>query len=177
MYVVGLGSNLGARFATFARVVELFDQSARGGVVACSRVYESAPLGPPQPMFLNAAVLIASELTPEAQLEQLLSIEAMLGRVRQTRWGARTIDLDLLWGPRPFSSARLFVPHRELSNRWFALAPLIDVAHTRTELRALERASQAQLTALGGVPDGTRWASFGGEARRLFDTETTGHPR
>jgi hypothetical protein len=58
----------------------------------------------------------------------LLEIEAALGRVRRERWGARVIDLDLLWAPLPYRSAQLTLPHEGLRDRSFALAPLLDVA-------------------------------------------------
>jgi len=171
MYVVGLGSNLGARFATLAEAVARLDRAEGCRVVARSRVYESEPLGPPQPLYLNAAVLIASELPPEAQLDVLLAVEASLGRVRDVRWGPRTIDLDLLWGPRPVSSTRLSLPHPGLSQRWFALAPLLDIVPAQTELHALAETAQAQLAALGGIPSGVRSAPFGAEAAALFDAK------
>ena len=172
MYVVGLGSNLGARFATLAEAAARLDRAEGCRVVARSHVYESEPLGPPQPPYLNAAMLVASELPPEAQLDVLLAIEASLGRVRDVRWGPRTIDLDLLWGPRPVSSTRLSLPHPGLSQRWFALAPLLDVVRPEGELgelHALADTAGAQLAALGGIPGGARSVPFGDEAARLFD--------
>ena len=54
-------------------------------------------MGPPQGRFLNAAILVTFEGTPEALLDVLLAIEQRLGRVRGERWGPRTIDLDVLW--------------------------------------------------------------------------------
>lgn len=169
MYVVGLGSNLGDRFSTLAEAAARIDRAEGCRVLARSRVYESEPLGPPQPLFLNAAVLVDSSLSPEAQLDVLLGVEASLGRVRELRWGPRVIDLDLLWGATAYSSDRLSVPHAGLSQRWWALAPLLDVARSRTELSPLVAAGEAQLAALGGVPYGVRSATFGAEAARRFD--------
>lgn len=98
------------------------------GIVGKSRVYETAPVGPAQPDFLNAAVLVETELAPEGLLDALLAIEARLGRVRRERWGPRVIDLDVLWidgivvdGPR------LVVPHPHLRERAFALAPMLEL--------------------------------------------------
>ena len=174
MYVVGLGSNLGARFATLAQAVAALDRARDCRVVARSRVYESEPLGPPQPHYLNAAVRVESALDPEAMLAVLLGIEAALGRIRPTdgsRWGPRIIDLDLLWGPRPFSGPRLSLPHPGLSQRWFALAPLLDVTRDVGELEQLTTTSAARLEALGGVPYGVRSATFGDEAEHTFDAK------
>jgi 2-amino-4-hydroxy-6-hydroxymethyldihydropteridine diphosphokinase len=176
MYIIGLGSNLGARYATIAQAVERLDQRADCRVIARSRVYESEPLGPPQPLYLNAAVLAESTLPPEALLGAALDIERALGRVRDVRWGPRTIDLDLLWGPRPISSAQLTLPHPGLAARWFALAPLLDVVRSapaamaddaaRAQLAALAATAERQLSALGGVPEGVRITCFGEESAR-----------
>lgn len=177
MYIIGLGSNLGARYATIAQAVARLDELAGCRVLARSRVYESEPLGPPQPLYLNAAAWLDSTLEPEALLVAVLDIERGLGRVRELRWGPRTIDLDLLWGPRPISSARLTLPHPGLSERWFALAPLLDVTRSasasliaddaaRARLAALVATAQRQLSALGGVPEGVRVTQFGEESAR-----------
>jgi 2-amino-4-hydroxy-6-hydroxymethyldihydropteridine diphosphokinase len=167
MYIIGLGSNLGARYATIAQAVERLDQLADCRVVARSRVYESEPLGPPpQPLYLNAAVLVDSALTPQELLRAALGIELALGRVRDVRWGPRTIDLDLLWGPRPVSSARLTLPHPGLPARWFALAPLLDVVRGVPQLSALAATAETHLSALGGVPEGVTITQFGEESAR-----------
>jgi 2-amino-4-hydroxy-6-hydroxymethyldihydropteridine diphosphokinase len=95
-----------------------------------SSIYETEPLGPPQPRYLNAAFRLRSELSPTALLHVLLRTERRLGRQRSTaeRWGPRSIDLDLLWDERGVhTSTGLCVPHAELESRNFALAPLLDV--------------------------------------------------
>lgn len=108
------------------------DAAARmlgSAVKARSPVYETPPVGPPQPSYLNAAFRLETDLGPEALLERLLDIEAMLGRVREVRWGPRTLDLDLLFiDGVEVRSPRLTVPHPRLHERAFALAPLLDVA-------------------------------------------------
>ncbi len=95
----------------------------------CSRVFETAPIGgPPQEDFLNAAVLLRWEKEPLALLDELQAIERDLGRVRDVRWGPRTIDLDVLWmGDRVIDDERLVVPHPRLAERAFALAPMLDI--------------------------------------------------
>lgn len=100
-------------------------------VLGVSRVYETDPVGgPDQPAFLNAAIAIEWEGEPLALLDALQRIELDLGRVRDVRWGPRTLDLDVLWiaGGMHVDDARLVVPHPRLHERAFALRPLLDVA-------------------------------------------------
>lgn len=127
--VVGIGANLGERLATMQEAVRRIGLLAP--VLAISRVYETAPVGgPEQPPFLNAAIAVAWEGEPLALLDHLQAIEHDLGRVRDVRWGPRTIDLDVLWieGGACIDHARLVVPHPRLHERPFALRPLLDVA-------------------------------------------------
>jgi len=124
--VVGFGSNLGDRLATLRTARRLLEVVAH--VEATSRVYETAPVGPPQPEYLNAVALVAFEGSPGRLMEALLDIEARLGRVRAERNGPRSIDLDLLWieGLR-VESPQLVVPHPRLAERAFALAPMLEL--------------------------------------------------
>jgi 2-amino-4-hydroxy-6-hydroxymethyldihydropteridine diphosphokinase len=125
--VVGLGSNLGDRRATLARAA--LSLETVGQVVARSALYETEPVGPPQPRYLNAAVLLRTELAAERLLEALLAVEAKLGRVRRERWGPRVLDLDILWvDGAVVRTPALTVPHPSLRERPFALRPLLDVA-------------------------------------------------
>jgi 2-amino-4-hydroxy-6-hydroxymethyldihydropteridine diphosphokinase len=99
-------------------------------VVARSNVWETAPVGgPEQPDFYNAAILLEWNDDPLALLDALLAIEAKLGRVREVRFGPRTIDLDILWiEGQTIDAPRLTVPHPRLHERAFAIAPLLEVA-------------------------------------------------
>jgi 2-amino-4-hydroxy-6-hydroxymethyldihydropteridine diphosphokinase len=125
--VVGLGSNLGDCRATLAQAAQ--ELETFGQVVSRSAVYETEPVGPPQPRYLNAAVRLRTELAAGPLLEALLSVEAKLGRVRRERWGPRVIDLDILWVDGVVvRSPALTVPHPSLRERPFALRPLLDVA-------------------------------------------------
>lgn len=125
--VVGLGSNLGDSFGTFA--VAARELSRLGAIDAYSALYRTAPLGPPQPDYLNAAVRLRTSSSPLELLRSLLAVEAKLGRVRRERWGPRALDLDLLWiAGLAVDTPELQVPHPELELRSFALAPLLDVA-------------------------------------------------
>ena len=133
--VIGLGGNLGDRLATLRGAVAAtrlhFD------VQAVSPLYETAPVGgAPQPAYLNAAMLLETNLVPELVLDRLLEIERSFGRVREERWGARTLDLDLLWIEGiSVASAQLTVPHPELHRRRFALLPLLDLVPGATDPR------------------------------------------
>lgn len=132
--IIGLGSNLGDRRALLGRAVEAL--GALGDVGRISALYETQPVGPPQPLFLNGAVALETELDPLGLLDGLLGIELELGRVRQERWGPRSIDLDILWTDRGvFEAPRLVVPHPELRRRAFALRPLLDVAPAAADPR------------------------------------------
>jgi 2-amino-4-hydroxy-6-hydroxymethyldihydropteridine diphosphokinase len=125
--VIGLGANQGEPIASFeAALDDLGDVLEVRGV---SPVYRTAPIGPEQPDFLNAAVRAECALAPEQLLDRLLKTEAKLGRLRGLRWGPRVLDLDLLWiAGRRIDTARLCVPHPRLVERAFALYPLLDVA-------------------------------------------------
>lgn len=125
--MIGLGGNLGDRQATLATAVG--ELSALGAVLAVSALYETAPVGPPQPAYLNAAARVETPLTPHSLLLALLEIERRQGRERGEKWGPRTLDLDILWiAGTAVSSADLVVPHPRLRQRRFALVPLLDVA-------------------------------------------------
>lgn len=129
--VVGVGSNLGAREAAIRAARTLLHARHGIRVTAVSPIYETEPIGPPQPRYLNAALRLETDRSPTELLSVLLRTERRLGRRRDAdqRWGPRSIDLDLLWdqGGR-HESPDLHVPHRELQNRDFALAPLLDVS-------------------------------------------------
>ena len=127
---LGLGSNLGNRLEHLRRAVELLGVQPGLRVVASSSVWETAPLGgPPQPPFLNAVVRVSSELSPSRLLDACHQVESELGRVRDVRWGPRTIDIDvLLIDERVVESPDLHVPHPRMTERAFVLAPLLEVA-------------------------------------------------
>jgi 2-amino-4-hydroxy-6-hydroxymethyldihydropteridine diphosphokinase len=99
-------------------------------VVAVSRVRETAPQGgPPQGPYLNAAVVVETDLPPLDLLEVARALEARAGRVRGPRNGPRTLDVDLLlYGDRAVESEGLVVPHPRLRERRFVLEPLAEIA-------------------------------------------------
>lgn len=145
-FVIGLGANLGAREATLASAACALGALTGVRLRALSAVYESDAVGPPQPRYLNAAARITAQLSADALLERLLAVEQLHGRVRGLRWGPRTLDLDILWADAPVCSKQLCVPHAQLSERAFALAPLLDVAPELAARYAVE------LAQLGGAP-------------------------
>ena len=124
-----LGSNLGNRLAVLETAVKLIAERV-GNVSEESAVYETAPWGiTDQPTFLNQVIRVESELTPENALEFTLSIEQELGRVRGERWGARVIDIDLLfYDDLILDTPSLILPHPRLHERRFTLIPLAEIA-------------------------------------------------
>ena len=126
---VGLGANIGPREVTLLRAVDLLAEADEVEVLAVSQLRETDPLGMvDQPRFLNGAARIDTSLSPRALLELLLRIEQSLGRVREERWGPRTVDLDLLvYGDLIVDEPGLRVPHPRLHERRFALEPLAEL--------------------------------------------------
>lgn len=126
--VIGLGSNLNSPQQQLATALSHLSTIEGLTIRACSKLYDTDPVGPPQPRYLNAAVKVTWQGSPEALLDRLLDVERAMGRVREERWGPRVIDLDVLWSSDgAFQSERLTVPHPELTRRAFALSPLLDV--------------------------------------------------
>jgi 2-amino-4-hydroxy-6-hydroxymethyldihydropteridine diphosphokinase len=126
---VGLGANLGPREVTLLRAVDLLAAAEGVEVVAVSQLRETEPVGGvDQPPYLNGVVAIETSLEPGELLDLLLETERSLGRVRDERWGPRTVDLDLLvYGERVIDEPGLHVPHPRLGERRFALEPLADL--------------------------------------------------
>ena len=131
---MALGSNLGDREehlrAARAALAALPDTT----LVAQSSVEETAPLGGmDQPPYLNQMVLLETSLEPRALLSALHAIESREGRRRSQRWGARTLDLDIVrFGERQLKDQDLIIPHPELWNRDFWLRELAEIdAHER----------------------------------------------
>jgi 2-amino-4-hydroxy-6-hydroxymethyldihydropteridine diphosphokinase len=126
---VGIGSNLEDSFQHVSAAVQELGAVAHAGQVHRSALYRSAPMGPAeQPDYLNAAVRFETVLAPLVLLDALQAIEGDHGRVRGERWGARTLDLDLLlYGSRVIEHPRLRVPHPGLADRLFVVRPLEDL--------------------------------------------------
>ena len=122
---LGLGSNLGDRVALLRGAV-----AAIPDLVATSPVYETEPVGgPDQGAFLNLVVELHTELGPRELLELCRSLERAAARVRDVRWGPRTLDVDvLLIDGVVVDEPDLQVPHPRMWERRFVLAPLADLA-------------------------------------------------
>ncbi len=141
--VIGLGSNLGDRKAHLESAGRAIARRI-GTVAASSSLWETAPVGgPDQGPYLNAVVVVDTELAPRTVLDRLLDIERDHGRERRERWGPRTLDLDLLlYGDQEIDSPGLVVPHPHLTERRFVLEPLVEAWPD------------------AGLPDGTPLAGF-----------------
>jgi 2-amino-4-hydroxy-6-hydroxymethyldihydropteridine diphosphokinase len=128
--VLGLGGNIGDTRALMATTIARLAETPSITVTGMSALYRTPPWGKTdQPPFLNAAVRIETTLTPRGLLQTVLAVEKSLGRERGERWGPRTIDIDiLLFGDEEIDEPGLHVPHPRLTERAFALAPLVDVA-------------------------------------------------
>ncbi|URA10993.1 2-amino-4-hydroxy-6-hydroxymethyldihydropteridine diphosphokinase [Thermospira aquatica] len=124
---LGLGSNQGKRKSYLRKALKEIE--ALGEHMVASHVYRTKPYGfTHQPDFLNMVVRIETSLAPEDLLEKLLDIESRLGRIRQQKWGPRTIDIDLLfYDQHIIKLPHLVVPHPDLHNRDFVLRPMMDI--------------------------------------------------
>lgn len=118
---VALGSNVGDRESILARARTALAELPDSHMIAVSAVEETAPVGPvAQGAFLNQMVAIETELTPRELLRALQEIERAAGRVRNVRWGPRTLDLDIvLMRNQRSDDPACQVPHPELANRDF----------------------------------------------------------
>jgi 2-amino-4-hydroxy-6-hydroxymethyldihydropteridine diphosphokinase len=142
-----------------AAAIDLFRVHESIEVEAVSGLYATPPWGKiDQPEFLNAAIRIDTSLQPHELLEAILAVERRLGRERTERWGPRTIDIDiLLFGNEAIEEPGLRIPHLRLSERAFALAPLVDVLPDayfagRTAAEWLSLSDTSGMTRLAG-PD------------------------
>jgi 2-amino-4-hydroxy-6-hydroxymethyldihydropteridine diphosphokinase len=146
---LGLGSNLGDRTAHLRAAVAALD-----GVVAVSPVYETDPVGgPEQGPYLNLVVELATDEPPRALLERCAALETAAGRVREERWGPRTLDVDVLWVEgAEVDEPDLQVPHPRLWQRRFVVAPLADLAPDLADAAAVE-AAEGEVRRLGPLED------------------------
>jgi len=127
--ILGLGGNIGDARSTIAKAIERLAANTDISIEKVSALYLTPPWGKTdQPAFLNAAARIDTALPPRALLNAILDVERHLGRERIERWGPRIIDIDiLLYGSIDIDEPFLHIPHPRLTERAFALMPLIDV--------------------------------------------------
>jgi 2-amino-4-hydroxy-6-hydroxymethyldihydropteridine diphosphokinase len=126
-----IGGNLGDR-AAYLQMAQTKIADTCGNITNTSSIYETAAWGnTSQPSFYNQAIVVSTTLSPEALMDQLLSIELEMGRVRDQKYGPRTIDLDILMiDGLVFNTEKLTIPHPQMHNRRFALLPMVEVAPT-----------------------------------------------
>ncbi|KYH13159.1 2-amino-4-hydroxy-6-hydroxymethyldihydropteridine diphosphokinase [Staphylococcus kloosii] len=134
---LGLGSNVGERLEQLESAIKILDNVEGVQVSQISSVYETEPVGyVDQPNFLNLCVEVKTELTPQQLLQQCFYTEQQLHRVRDIRWGPRTLDVDiLLYEDEIIEEENLIVPHPRMRERAFVLTPLSDIAADVVEPR------------------------------------------
>jgi 2-amino-4-hydroxy-6-hydroxymethyldihydropteridine diphosphokinase len=126
---IGLGSNLGDSRATLNGAIERLQIHPQIELIAVSSWYQTAPIGPPQPDYLNGCATVKTSLRALDLLTILQAIETDFGRVRREVWGARTLDLDLLlYDNLIVDLPTLQIPHPRMLERAFVLIPLAEIA-------------------------------------------------
>lgn len=124
-----MGGNMGDRVAFIDAAQKQINKQI-GTIISESKIYESEAWGlEDQQNFLNKAIVVESDLSAIATLEKCLSIEKSLGRERLEKWAERNIDIDILYfNNELINEFQLTVPHPEIQNRRFVLAPLCEVS-------------------------------------------------
>ncbi|MEY9847610.1 2-amino-4-hydroxy-6-hydroxymethyldihydropteridine diphosphokinase [Streptacidiphilus sp. BW17] len=148
--VIALGSNLGNRLETLQGAVDLLEDTPGVRVKSVSAVFETEGVGGPedQPAYLNAVLVLKTTLPPLSLLERANAIEDAFGRVREVRWGPRTLDVDILaYEGVEQDVPELVLPHPRAHERGFVLAPWFD-AEPEAELPG--RGRVAELLAVVG---------------------------
>jgi len=168
---LSLGSNLGNRADFLKNAIKLLLNYPEIELVKCSSIYETEPVGySEQGNFLNMVVKINTSFSAEQLLDVCLHTEKELGRIRDIRWGPRTVDLDiLLFNHENIESEKLIIPHPRMHERAFVLVPLVEI-----DSKVQTPTGKAPLNEiLNGIPDkeGVRlWKQINGEdAFALFE--------
>lgn len=134
---IALGSNLGHPTQILTHALATLATTPGLQLVAQSAFYQTKPVGPPQPDYLNACAVLTVTQDPPTLLQTLLGIEQQFGRVRRERWGPRLLDLDLLlYGDRILTLPQLEIPHPRMVDRAFVLVPLAEIAPDWREPRS-----------------------------------------
>jgi 2-amino-4-hydroxy-6-hydroxymethyldihydropteridine diphosphokinase len=165
---LGLGGNIGNVRATFDRAIAMLCAGGAARLIARSSDYRTPPWGVvDQPPFTNAVIIVATALDPPALLSRALDIERAFGRERanETRWGPRTIDIDILaYDDVVMHEPDLMLPHPHLFERGFVLLPLAEIAPERViagrrvadALSRVDVAGIEKLPPLSARAEGTR---------------------
>jgi 2-amino-4-hydroxy-6-hydroxymethyldihydropteridine diphosphokinase len=126
---IALGSNLGDSQMILETALVTLDQTPDIKLLSRSCWYQTIPVGPPQPDYLNGCAILQVRLTPQLLLETLLEVERQFGRIRLEQWGPRTLDLDLLlYDNLILETPDLEIPHPRFRDRAFVLVPLAEIA-------------------------------------------------
>ncbi|MEM6753462.1 MAG: 2-amino-4-hydroxy-6-hydroxymethyldihydropteridine diphosphokinase [Cyanobacteria bacterium P01_C01_bin.38] len=132
--VIALGSNIGDSRTILEAAVKTLHKVPGITYRIKSNWYVTKAVGPPQPDYINGCVNLKVDLEPFKLLEILLEIENQFGRERKERWGARTLDLDLLlYDDLILNTPSLEIPHPRMTQRAFVLVPLAEIAPDRVE--------------------------------------------
>lgn len=153
---IGLGSNLGDRSRNLEGAIQRL--SSLGIVEAVSSIYETKPWGVEgyQPRYLNQAAAVKTTFDPLEVVTELLAIEFSLGRAREGKNAARTLDLDLLLhGDSIIEASGVTVPHARLHERAFVLIPLVEIApdliHPLLKRTITDLAEESDRTGISGL--------------------------
>jgi len=127
---IGIGSNLGIPEENCTNAIEKISSIKDIKIISKSSFYQTEPIGGvQQDWFVNAAIEIETDLSPENLLSVLLNLELAMGRIRKEKWGPRLIDLDLLlYSNLVLEKKGLSLPHPEIQNRKFVLIPMSEIA-------------------------------------------------
>ena len=127
---LGLGGNIGDPPAAMAQALQAFATHESCRLLAVSQLYSTPPWGKvDQADFFNCCATIETSLEADALLDLCLEIERGMKRVRNERWGPRTIDIDVLtYGNATITTERVEIPHPRMTERAFVLMPLADIA-------------------------------------------------
>lgn len=126
---IALGSNLGDSLKILQNSLQSLASIPGIEIEAVSSWYQTKPIGPPQPDYLNGCAILSVRQHPEELLVLLQGIEIQFGRVRKDKWGARTLDLDLLlYDDLILELPDLQIPHPRMNQRAFVLVPLAEIA-------------------------------------------------
>jgi 2-amino-4-hydroxy-6-hydroxymethyldihydropteridine diphosphokinase len=125
---LSLGGNLGNTIEIFLNSMEILTKKV-GKITQISSLYQTAAWGPiPQNDFINQVIEVETKLSAPELMDILLEIELQQGRVRQERWGPRTLDLDIIFfGEQLISTENLEIPHPRMEDRKFVLIPMVEI--------------------------------------------------
>lgn len=126
---IALGSNMGDSQAILAAATAELASIPGIKLQAQSIWYSTKAVGPPQPDYINSCVILQVQMSPQDLLKTLLATEQKFGRIRQERWGPRSLDLDiLLYDDLVINTPHLQIPHPRMHERAFVLVPLAEIA-------------------------------------------------